>query len=1066
MAISTNGTVLARVAGALYNTQMSNATYSEVKTLDPASLTDALYARDFANATDAAVATTLVTNLGLTSVEGLVNWVAAQLTAAGSHKGAKIVDLLNGFAQMSADATYGAAATAFNTKVEAALVLSQTTGNAGGTFAAAGTPIAAAFTLTAGVDGFTGGAGNDTFTADNTQTTKVASVADVLAGGTGTDTLNVYGELASTPQISGIENIVLANFADTKSGNFATTTGVSNVTVIAAAGAATVSVNDGTSVTITSNLDATKVQTVNFGSTDTNANLTLNTFKTNTTVDLAVTGTKVATLNVSTTGAASTVGNLNGDAALTKLVVTGDKDLTITDALEVTVAKVDASAFAGKLSVKTTNKAASQDATAVGGTVDLVDVSIMGGAGKDSINVSANASDNEIYIDAGAGDDTVTIGAALGNASTTTAGDVLVGGAGVDTLVSDVDFVDSAAVGTALTGVTGFETLNLSGAMGGSDTVNVADISTEITRLNISSVTSTAFTANFAAGSSTVGLNVAAALTAGTSTTFDAAGTDTTDALTIANMLTAGQMASATSDIVATDFETVTIDSGAYEAADAQLLNVVNVGTNTLKLTGSNAITTTTTNGIITAKVIDASALTGALTMGVAAASGVTAITGGSAADTLLGDAASSISGGAGNDSITGGTGNDVLNGDDGKDTITTNTGNDVVNGGAGDDTIVIGANLTFDDAVNGGDGTDALSITAGSVTLNSQTANVTNIETLKISDAGAQDVSFFGAATGVSTIEIGAVGGNAISGARAGVELKVTGVQSAGYSFALATATGTSDAVNVKLSSSGALTQTNALTISSVETINVTSTDTDTTAHQNTLVLTAAAATTVNVAGNAGTIVTATGSTAVTTFDASGVVLAAVTSNGVTYTSLNTTVGATVAITGSNGVDALTGTSVANDTINGGAGADTLTYTGGADVFTGGAGADTFVAGTGTASVYLTITDAAVNDKISFTAINAGADADLDVSVAAKTTLGGAATFTNYLDAAAAASTGATLSLVKWFQYGSDTYVVLDSSNNTTFTAGTDSVTKLTGLIDLSNSATVDGILTITAIA
>ena len=41
MAISTNGTVLARVAGALYNTQMSNATYSEVKTLDPASLTDA-----------------------------------------------------------------------------------------------------------------------------------------------------------------------------------------------------------------------------------------------------------------------------------------------------------------------------------------------------------------------------------------------------------------------------------------------------------------------------------------------------------------------------------------------------------------------------------------------------------------------------------------------------------------------------------------------------------------------------------------------------------------------------------------------------------------------------------------------------------------------------------------------------------------------------------------------------------------------------------------------------------------------------------------------------------------
>jgi hypothetical protein len=68
MAISTNGTVLARLAGGLYNTQMSNATYSEVKTLDPAALANTLYARDFASATDLSVATTLVTNLGLTSV--------------------------------------------------------------------------------------------------------------------------------------------------------------------------------------------------------------------------------------------------------------------------------------------------------------------------------------------------------------------------------------------------------------------------------------------------------------------------------------------------------------------------------------------------------------------------------------------------------------------------------------------------------------------------------------------------------------------------------------------------------------------------------------------------------------------------------------------------------------------------------------------------------------------------------------------------------------------------------------------------------------------------------------
>jgi len=218
MAISTNGTVLARVAGALYNTQMSNATYSEVKTLDPASLTDALYARDFANATDTAVATTLVTNLGLSSVAGLANWVAAQLTAAGSHKGAKIVDLLNGFAQMSADATYGAAATAFNTKVDAALVLSQTTGNAGGTFAAAGTTIAnASFTLTTGVDAFVGGAGNDTFAA----TASTLTILDNINGGAGTDSLTItdasneaFTLATSTVTIAGIETIALAHSAN------------------------------------------------------------------------------------------------------------------------------------------------------------------------------------------------------------------------------------------------------------------------------------------------------------------------------------------------------------------------------------------------------------------------------------------------------------------------------------------------------------------------------------------------------------------------------------------------------------------------------------------------------------------------------------------------------------------------------------------------------------------------------------------------------------------------------------------------------------------------------------
>jgi len=207
MAISTNGTVLARLAGALYNTQMSNATYKEVASLDPSALANTLYARDFSASTDAAVATTLVTNLGLSSITGLNNWVAAQLTAAGSAKGAKVVDLLNSFAQMTADTTYGAYATAFNTKVDAALALSQTTDNKGGTFAAAGVDSGATFALTAGVDTFAGATANDTINAS----VATLGALDVINGGAGTDTLNLVdaGAVASFggATISNVETV-------------------------------------------------------------------------------------------------------------------------------------------------------------------------------------------------------------------------------------------------------------------------------------------------------------------------------------------------------------------------------------------------------------------------------------------------------------------------------------------------------------------------------------------------------------------------------------------------------------------------------------------------------------------------------------------------------------------------------------------------------------------------------------------------------------------------------------------------------------------------------------------
>jgi len=220
MAISTNGTVIARLAGGLYNTVMSNATYLEVAAQDPSALANTLYSRDFAKSTDLVVATTLLKNIGLSTVAGLDNWVAAQLTAAGTAgKGAKIVSLLNDFSGMTADTTYGTQATAFNTKVDAALAASQKTGAVEAKFETAGavSTTGATFTLTTGLDNgaaFTGGAGADSFVA----TASTLTVNDAIDGGTGTDTLTISdvaaGLTAGVPAgvtIKGIETITVSS---------------------------------------------------------------------------------------------------------------------------------------------------------------------------------------------------------------------------------------------------------------------------------------------------------------------------------------------------------------------------------------------------------------------------------------------------------------------------------------------------------------------------------------------------------------------------------------------------------------------------------------------------------------------------------------------------------------------------------------------------------------------------------------------------------------------------------------------------------------------------------------
>jgi S-layer protein len=183
-----------------------------------------------------------------------------------------------------------------------------------------------------------------------------------------------------------------------------------------------------------------------------------------------------------------------------------------------------------------------------------------------------------------------------------------------------------------------------------------------------------------------------------------------------------------------------------------------------------------------------------------------------------------------------------------------------------------------------------------------------------------------------------------------------------------------------------------------------------------------------------------------------------------------------TITDTGTKGlyVSASTG----NNTVTTGSGADFITATSGNNTISTGAGIDTVSVGSGTNVVTL----GAANDVFTLSAVNqssaifttiadiaAGDTITLPSTVFANATgkLGAALTsvvddYQTFLNSGASQGAGK----VSWFQTGGNTYIFEDNTGGSTvFTAGADTVVKLTGLFDLSNSTVVLAGSTITIV-
>jgi hypothetical protein len=689
MAISTNGTIYARLAGGLYNTVLSNATYLELVAQDPSTVANKLYAADFGKMTDLQVGTTIVANLGLSALTGLDAWVAAQLTAAGAaNKGAKIVSMLNDFSAMTADTTYGTYATAFNTKVDAALASSQTTGKAEAKFEAAGVAaVVTSFTLTTSVEAIVGSAGDDTITAPATVATTGAAQTtinsgDSIDGGAGTDTVTLTITGANNNSLTGltiknVENISYVGSDNLASGAAAVATATAAKAVTAAALTSAIAAKVAANTALTAAQKAFGLAEVISGLSAADL-ATAATTGTGATVTVAA-GTGYATYSLTYTAAEHKTAAAAALLSLTGTAISGTDSTARADVLETNAKNALIAATVVAAASGTGSAGAAETAAYL---ADANAASALAGAKAAqtaNASIAANADATSITIDGIATDitslkDTQTVTIAAGSKAAPVAGSLKYGSTATNAKV-------------ALTSAYG--------------TVTLTDSSSSAKATLLAAATVTGSVASDTAASTTAGA------IPGTITLVDrVAGTTTGDTIKTLNL---GLTSNAT--VTITDLTAVTTIDGSTSTGGltlAPLATTLNVTTGA----GADDV-----NFIAATDVSSATKLT------------------------------SSLSTGAGNDKIivnVSGGGTSSVNAGEGDDTITMTSavGSAVVDGGDGKDTVVVGTTTFSTGAYN--------SLKAN--VLNVEVLSLSGAATVNAAKASQFTEYTFGAAGGVIT--------------------------------------------------------------------------------------------------------------------------------------------------------------------------------------------------------------------------------------------------------------------------------------------------------------------------
>jgi len=782
---------------------------------------------------------------------------------------------------------------------------------------------------------------------------------DRLDGGAGTDELVATINTAVTPTtFANIEN-VSATFTAAVALDLSTATGLSSITVQGSTAANTVQgISKSVGVTIRDSAFGTTITRTDVsGTADA---VTVNVMNMAQTTGLVTSLNGIETLTLNSSSGASTIGTLT-DTSLTRLIITGDKALTIIDAFPTTtpVLTVDASAHTAVDGV----------GVVFTGGFNLGAMTTTGGAGNDTFTYLV---DGNVSATGGPGNDTFVFAATL------TTGDTVAGGDGAADAISTTRAAAVAFTSVPTTyAITGVERLTISDAMTNAAELSLVNIGTGIARVTQSLANTSAGTINFNSFTNAGAATLASTLAHAAGHVVTAAGTDTTDSLSVTHVGGAVNTLNGQA-FTSTGFETITFNtSQASGAATAQTVGAIGATATgaavpAIVFTGGNGMTTgviTNTGGSVTASGLTATGLTMITGQNTA-----NTFTGSSFDDSLFGAITTAInqtlSGGAGNDIITAGAGSDSISGGDGNDQITSGGGTDNIDAGAGNDTVIMADTLDVTDTLIGGDGTDTVTFTNTTAHTAAIGARLSGFETMTHGAAqAALNMSVYSNNTGLTRLNVtGAT--NVVT--NAGAALVTLGSSAATTAITFTRAANTS-ADTLGLTLGDGVTQT-AITATNEETITLTNASATTVATNATIsTLTASAVTRLNIAGTGGMVVTNpiasaaslatvvdshTGGGALTLDLSAATVATTFTSNSLSSGTTTLTLGSganvvthtgtgNLNVTGGNGAESMTGSSGA-DTLSGGSGVDTLIGGSGADSLSGGAGADSLSGGSG----------------------------------------------------------------------------------------------------------------------